>query len=450
LGLGVNAVVLRRDADTVALYNRQTVAKLLMLLQLAYAPLAETIIAVFSCRHIDGVWWITRDVGQQCYTVQHRHYTSLGAFWATIYVAGIPAVFLAVLTYYRIPAAARYLRQLALLRQTVDIAWQRGVAMPAVNTSTLTPANITADHVDALYFGLVHHANHDDTDDDHHACAPSKAAGAEEDAKTEGDGATHDVDDQPAGSATCAVCVLDDLRQRRLEAVLRWGKKNLHVTDYTWSELKEDEDPRRPGAEEACGELFEHFYPSRWYYKLFETAVKLVLTSVLLFIAPGSPMQVFAGVLISFAVLIFYLRLLPYAIKPVRRIAYTCNLCIFLLLLLAFSIKSGVQVGASSLESDLFYSTCIGLIIYAFFAVPVGIILNSGFMMFVKHHAKHRLHKSMHMPASRHENHQGLLRGITKRVVALRNGGKPASSAHYGGDAEDGEAPPAWENASSA
>ena len=259
-----------------------------------------------------------------------KHYTSLGAFWAAVYVAGIPATFLAVLVYYRIPAAARYLRQLALLRQTVDIAWQRGVEMPEVNTSTLTHANITAAHVDALYFALVR------------GSAPSKGSDAAEGELDDDDGG------EPKKERAAADSPLDDQRQRRLAAVMRWGRKNVHITHYTWSELKDEEDPRRAGAEQACGELFEHFYPARWYYKLFETAVKLVLTSVLLFIAPGSPVQVLAGVLISFGVLIAYVRLLPYSIKPVRRVAYACNLCIFLLLLLAFSIKAGVQVGGSA------------------------------------------------------------------------------------------------------
>ena len=412
LGLALNAVLLRRRADIVALYNRKTTAKVLLLLQLAYAPLAETIISVFACREVAGAWWIQGDVAQQCFTPKHRHYTSLGAFWAAVYVAGIPAVFLAVLTYYRIPAAARYLRQLALLRQTVDIAWQRGVPLPEVNTSTLTPSNMSADHVDALYFALVRNKIPDQAPEG--AAAGPAAGGPDDEEEENGQQTKHSL-------LTDDSCALDDQHKRRLQAVLRWGRKNVHLVDYTWSELKEAEDPRRPGAEQACGELFDHFYPTRWYYKLFETAVKLVLTSVLQFIAPGSAEQVLAGLLISFAVLTVYLRMLPYAIKPIRRIAYTCNLCIFLLLLLAFSIKAGVRVGGSAENSDLFYSVCIGLVIYSFFAVPFGVIANSGFMMYVKHHAKHRLHQSLHIPGSRHEQHQGLLQGFTKRLAAMRH-----------------------------
>jgi hypothetical protein len=155
----------------------------------------------------------------------------------------------------------------------------------------------------------------------------------------------------------------------------------------------------------------------------------LVLTSVLLFIAPGSPVQVLAGVLISFGVLIAYVRLLPYSIKPVRRVAYACNLCIFLLLLLAFSIKAGVQVGGSAKNSDLFYSVTVGVVIYSFFAAPVSVIANSGFMMFVKHHAKHKLHERMKVPGSRHKQHQGFLKGITSRL-ARQSSAIPRTSLH--------------------
>ena len=201
----------------------------------------------------------------------------------------------------------------------------------------------------------------------------------------------------------------EDKRQRRLKAIMLWGSKHAHVTNYTWNELPEADDPRRPGSFHACEPLFHHYYPACWYYKLFETAVKLVLTSVLLFIAPGSSQQILAAVLISFGVLVVYLRLLPFAIKPVRRVAYNCNLCIFLLLLLAFSIKSGVQVGGTAKRSDLFYSVTIGCVIYALFAVPIGVISNSGFMMFVRHHAQHKLHyNTSHLhQTGHHATHEG-------------------------------------------
>jgi hypothetical protein len=197
LGLLLNAIVLRRDAVLVAIYNRKTWAKLLLLLQLAYAPLAENIIGVFACREIDGEWWLQGHVDKQCYTPEHRHYTSLGAFWAALYVAGTPALFLATLVYYRIPAAAKYLGQLALLRQTVDIAWQRGVKMPEVNTSIFTLSNITDDHIDALYNGLVRRSSRVAADGLEDALTGEAAADEEEeyeedkDAKTSADKSRH-------------------------------------------------------------------------------------------------------------------------------------------------------------------------------------------------------------------------------------------------------------------
>jgi len=399
LGLLLNAIVLRRDAVLVAIYNRKTWAKLLLLLQLAYAPLAENIIGVFACREIDGEWWLLGHVDKQCYTPEHRHYTSLGAFWAAIYVAGTPALFLATLVYYRIPAAAKYLGQLALLRQTVDIAWQRGVKMPEVNTSILTLSNITDDHIDALYNGLVRRSSRVAADGLEDALTGEAAADEEEEYE----------EDKDAKTSADKAGTPEDKRQRRLKAIMLWGSKHVHVTNYTWNELPEADDPRRPGSFHACEPLFHHYYPACWYYKLFETAVKLVLTSVLLFIAPGSSQQILAAVLISFGVLVVYLRLLPFAIKPVRRVAYNCNLCIFLLLLLAFSIKSGVQVGGTAKRSDLFYSVTIGCVIYALFAVPIGVISNSGFMMFVRHHAQHKLHhNTSHLhQTGHHATHEG-------------------------------------------
>jgi predicted outer membrane repeat protein len=400
LGLALNLLVLRRGPDVVGDYNRRILAQVLLVMQLAYAPLAETIIGVFSCRQIAGSFWLTKESKLQCYVPLHNKYRALGAFWATVYVAGIPAAFLAVLHYYRIPAAAAHLRQVALLRQTVDTAWQRGVKQPEnVNTSKVTPSNISAEHVDDLYFGLIHGRE-----------APTKAELASGvDASTGAlipqtpldDVFTHNI-----GAGTN----LDDLHKKRFYAVMRWGRKNVHLMHYTWHEVQEEEDLRRPGAEEACGELFEHFYPTRWYYKLFETAVKLVLTSVLLFIAPGSAAQILAGVLITFLVLIVYLRLLPYSVKAVRRIAYACNLVIFLLMLLALGLKANVGVGNSD-HTDLFYSVCVGIVIYTLLAAPVLITLNSGVMMYVKHNVKHSMHKGLRMPPSKKSKHLNLIGG---------------------------------------
>ena len=404
LGLVLNLVVLRRGPAVVSDYNRRTMAHALLVMQLAYAPLAETIIGIFSCREIDGSFWLTKEVKLQCYVPEHNKYRALGAFWATIYVAGIPAAFLAVLQYYRIPAAAAHLRQVALLRQTVDMAWQRGVKQPEdVNTSKVTPRNISAKHVDDLYFGLIHGRE-----------APTKAAGDDDVVKEEA--APDDVFTHATDSST-----LDDLHKKRLYAVMRWGRKNVHVMHYTWHELQPEEDLRRPGAEQACGELFEHFYPVRWYYKLFETAVKLVLTSVLLFIAPGSAAQILAGVLITFLVLVVYLRVLPYAVKAVRRIAYACNLVIFLLMLLALGLKANVSVGNAH-HTDLFYSTCVGLVIYSLLAAPVFITINSGVMMFVKHNVKHHMHKALPVPPSKKSKHLGY---IEPEAEARKHGDEP-------------------------
>ena len=397
LGLALNLLVLRRGPDVVADYNRRTLAHALLVMQLAYAPLAETIIGVFSCRSIAGSHWLTKEAKLECYVPEHNKYRALGAFWATIYVAGIPAAFLAVLHYYRIPAAAAHLRQVALLRQTVDTAWQRGVKQPeGVNTSKVTPTNISPEHVDALYFGLIHGRE-----------APNQAelaSGAVE--VSRGVAAVKEEAPMPDlfSHAVGTGSNLDELHKKRLYAVMRWGRKNVHVMHYSWHELQPEEDLRRPGAEEACGELFEHFYPVRWYYKLFETAVKLVLTSVLLFIAPGSAAQILAGVLITFLVLIVYLRMLPYAVKAVRRIAYACNLVIFLLMLLALGLKANVSVG-NGRRSDLFYSACVGLVIYALFAAPVVITLNSGIMILVKHNVKHRMHRRLNIPGLKKTKH---------------------------------------------
>ena len=117
------------------------------------------------------------------------------------------------------------------------------------------------------------------------------------------------------------------------------------------------------------------YYPTRWYYGLLQSVIKLVLTSLLLFIAPGTPAQIVAGMCISFAVLLWYLRLLPYAEKVARQIAYSAYLVIFLFFVLALLLKMNVPVTP---HDDTFYSVFCGILVFMLFGFPVFALLRAG------------------------------------------------------------------------
>jgi hypothetical protein len=111
---------------------------------------------VFACTQIGSVYYLREDMSVQCYTPSHMRYYRAGVWWLIFYCFGIPVFFLGMLFSYGIPQAARRLRSASAVRALVDLAWQRRIPQPDVNTSTLDAQNISAEHVDALYRGVFH------------------------------------------------------------------------------------------------------------------------------------------------------------------------------------------------------------------------------------------------------------------------------------------------------
>ena len=105
--LAGRAAAARRPArfppPLVSAFDRSTLSKALMLASLAYAPLAETILAAFSCRRIGDAYWLTADIREQCYTPAHRVYWDLAVFWTVLYPIGIPVAQLALLRACSLP-----------------------------------------------------------------------------------------------------------------------------------------------------------------------------------------------------------------------------------------------------------------------------------------------------------------------------------------------------------
>ena len=371
-------------------FNRRMVARAMLLLRLAYAPVSEVVLSIFSCRKIGDAHYLTAETEVPCFTAEHNKYRAVAAFWIVVYVAGTPALILGLLLYYRIHEAARRVRKTAMLHQLINLAAQRNIEQPVCNTATVTPTNIGAEHVDALFYGLLRRRRL--------GAAPDAHGGDDGDGgavKLRSD-SLHDLALEPteddtearldalrgaAGAAPTAMASAGRQlsRDQKLRMLLHWGKKTLSASHYTWRELAAAEDPRRPGAEEAIGELFEHMLPVRWWWKLWETTVKVVLTGLLLFVQPGSAAQIVAGLFLSLAFLLFYLKMLPYASKPVRQVAYCCSLIIFVFFIYALLLKMDVRISSSETTTSAFYTGGTAVLLYGLLAAPMLIMLNNGF-----------------------------------------------------------------------
>jgi len=103
-----------------------------------------------------------------------------------------------------------------------------------------------------------------------------------------------------------------------------------------------------------------------------EVVNKLLVTSVLGFIAPGGQAQVVAGAGYTFLLLLVYQRARPYAEKAYDTIGYACTVEIFLFFFVALMLKTNVYVTA---DNEAFYSAFVGVLFCAVFVFPVLIIV---------------------------------------------------------------------------
>jgi hypothetical protein len=67
-----------------------------------------------------------------------------------------------------------------------------------------------------------------------------------------------------------------------------------------------------PRTKAIIGGLYANYDPDCWYFELIELLRKVVLTSLLVFIAPDTPLQSAMGVLFAVFFLILYAYAAPY------------------------------------------------------------------------------------------------------------------------------------------
>ena len=386
LWLAGNIYARLRDlpAGTRRHFNGDVMAHTCVFLNIVYAPVSEAVMAVFACRKLGDESWLFRDVATQCYTAEHRMYVRLGIFWVVFYVIGIPAFCIGLLYYFRIPDTATRLRRTAMLRGVIELAWWRGVDQPEdVNTSLVTEANISEEHLDALFAGLRLDRKRKSSLRLRFALAAGRMRrqlgqaalrplGRTSDHVAEAAAAEVADGDEPLGDAHAPQMLT---RAERLDVLQAWARRNVHLSHFTWDDISGcDDDVRRPGFK-SIDHLYVPFYPTRWYFGLLQNVIKLVLTSLLLFIVPGTPAQIVAGLCISFTVLLWYLRLLPYAEKVARQIAYSSYVVIFLFFVLALLLKMNVPVTPND---NAFYGAFCGILVFSLFVFPAFAVLRTG------------------------------------------------------------------------
>ena len=94
-----------------------------------------------------------------------------------------------------------------------------------------------------------------------------------------------------------------------------------------------------------------------YYWEVVELGRKLLLTSILALVAPGSATQVTVGVLIAFTMLLIILRLRPYAREGMNFVAALAQVSLWFFLFVALLLK--VRVNGDATDSRLFNSIVV-------------------------------------------------------------------------------------------
>ena len=239
----------RWTREAVIAFNRRTLRRVILFLTLTYAPVTETVLAVYSCRLVGSDYRLRHDVRQLCDQALHKKYTRLAGWWVAFYLVGVPAAFSALLWHYNIPQVAGELKRNTQLCSVAEHAHRCGVAQPVAELHTLTTSSITADHVDILYRHLI----------------------LDEDAEDE-DGGEAEPDPVMALKPRTPLWSWWLVRRgakavdhdEKLRALLAYAQQHLRPRDVTWLAAEAD-DPRLEGAKKAVGQLYDEFYADRWY-----------------------------------------------------------------------------------------------------------------------------------------------------------------------------------------
>jgi hypothetical protein len=302
-------------------------------------------------------------------------------------------VYAALLYAYNIPLVASELTRDGTLRALCECAQHQDVpGAPQDAASNITCYNLTDEHLNVLYEHYVSHLTlarplwlPSDGDPNN----PSDAAeGAEQHApvRTLSGFISHPLANKKKGHTShigsrwlfsrnpMRMSAVPNKREK-LKTLLQFSSHVLNLTSLqtTWEYAVGD--PRMVGSHESIGELFAEMHSSAWWWCLVEQMIKMFITVVLTLVKPGTIVQVVAGTVLMFVILLIYVQTMPFADKTLNLIAFTMHLVLFLFFFIASFMTVYVQYGVPlSNDSQYLFDTCVFILTVGIFAVPGYII----------------------------------------------------------------------------
>ena len=436
-----NATATER-AHRVRRFQTVCLSRALLLLYLVYPGVSGIVIAVFNCRTLpSGRSVLVADHREQCWTVRHWRYVGAAIFWVIAVPIGIPAAFLGLLFYFRVPHMARAKVANAWLREAAEQVWRLGVPQPPCDVQRLGFDNIADEHLELLVSVLVHGEE-----------PAEKTAAAYDDDKMRRNSVHMSMRmtaSQPAGMLrrvrrviTCGrggdgAAEHAPARRKALQkALLHWCETSrvLSLPPLTWDELDDDAAPggdelaggeAAPKAKELrsafsgfstaaltasthaelaaleqralrkVGFLFESYTVQCWSWEAVELGRKLILTSILALVAPGSatqgaplarsrgarrvcdigsrallPPPVTIGTLTAFCMLLLFQRHRPYASPGMNFVASVAQVNLFFVLFVGLLLK--VRLNGDATDSKLF-NAIVTILSVVPIALPVAL-----------------------------------------------------------------------------
>ena len=149
-------------------------------------------------------------------------------------------------------------------------------------------------------------------------------------------------------------------------------KKSAHLALLERAK-NEDENPSL----KSMSFLYENYQPKYWWFEVFETLRKLSLTGFLVFLAPGTGLQIVIAIMITIFSLVVYVSLKPFQDPYANKLAIVaqCQLLVTIFCALAIKLKMDGLQDHQSLDGFLICTQVIPFFLVTFYFL--GIKINS-------------------------------------------------------------------------
>jgi len=403
-------------------FSSTCLQRTLMLLYLVYPGVSVAIFGMFSCSTVSGHSYLDQDFRITCYDKTHYRYVGGAIVWLFLVPIGVPVFFNWLLKRFRVPDMAALVEDNAWLREAAEHAWRLGMPQPGgVDVKTLCCDTIGDNHLAMLHAVLLHDADADTAANILAGQVPKgrsaalqqeqKAAKGKEAAEAETPSlfmrVIHRITalrERIAGLLNPVtklehITAGDEERATQLKQLLLWCRHAgvLSIGSLVWyGDLGLPEPPPETEGDAApvklppphwtgirshevpellkrasveCGFLFSVYTTRCWYWESVELLRKLILTSILALISPGSAGQVVVGALVALFALLANIKLKPFSEASLNFVNQTAQLNLFLFLWVALLLKVNLDGDGSA----AFFTGIVVFLSVVPIALPFGL-----------------------------------------------------------------------------